>query len=137
MSGFLVVDLVHRGHVAEVPVVLAGSISNRPQERLVGVVRRHVVSVHQGRTLVGAISAGAVALSAVILVHREAATETMGALLRRKGLILTRDFGSPAWIHTRRAASRIRETWATAAPVCDWLDRHVGPSTLPPDDRPF
>ncbi len=58
-------------------------------------------------------------------------------LIRRKGLILTKDVGAPKWIHTKAAAGRIRELWATAGPVCDWLDTHVGPSTMPPDDRPF
>ncbi|MEL6892322.1 MAG: DUF2461 domain-containing protein [Actinomycetota bacterium] len=58
-------------------------------------------------------------------------------LIRRKGLILTRDFGVPKWIHTARAAIKVRELWDQAKPVCDWLDAHVGPSTLPPDDRPF
>ena len=58
-------------------------------------------------------------------------------LLRRKGLILTRDFGAPKWIHTKRAATRIRDAWTAAKPVCDWLDQHVGPSTEPHDDRPF
>jgi uncharacterized protein (TIGR02453 family) len=58
-------------------------------------------------------------------------------LLRRKGLIAVKDFGAPAWIHQRRAADRIRATWAGVAALCAWLDAHVGPSTLPPDDRPF
>ncbi|MEM1334177.1 MAG: DUF2461 domain-containing protein [Actinomycetota bacterium] len=58
-------------------------------------------------------------------------------LIRRKGLILTTTVGSPKWIHTKAAAGRIRELWERARPVCDWLDAHVGPSTMPPDDRPF
>lgn len=58
-------------------------------------------------------------------------------LLRRKGLIMTRDVGAPKWIHTRQAVVKIRELWERAAPVCAWLDVNVGPSTLPPDDRPF
>lgn len=58
-------------------------------------------------------------------------------LIRRKGLILTKDFGAPKWIHTKQAERRIRDVWETARPVCDWLDAHVGPSTEPPGDRPF
>ena len=58
-------------------------------------------------------------------------------LIRRKGLILTRDFGAPKWLHTPQVERRIREVWETAQPVCDWLDTHVGPSTEPPGDRPF
>lgn len=58
-------------------------------------------------------------------------------LLRRKGLMASKDFGAPKWIHTGAAVGRIRDTWAGVADLCGWLDAHVGPSTLPPDDRPF
>lgn len=58
-------------------------------------------------------------------------------LLRRKGLMASKDFGTPKWIRTGAAAARIRDTWAGVADLCGWLDAHVGPSTLPPDDRPF
>jgi len=59
------------------------------------------------------------------------------ALIRRKGLMLSKDFGAPKWIHTKQVEKKVRECWAGARDVCDWLDAHVGPSTLPPDDRPF
>lgn len=55
-------------------------------------------------------------------------------LLRRKGLMASADVGAPAWIHTRAAVGRIRRIWTDAAPLCAWLDTHVGPSTLPPPD---
>ncbi len=58
-------------------------------------------------------------------------------LLRLKGLIAVKEFGAPKWIHTPGAAKRIRDTWTGVADLCAWLDAHVGPSTLPPDDRPF
>ena len=58
-------------------------------------------------------------------------------LLRRKGLIAVREFGAPKWLHTAKAATRVRESWTGVADLCAWLDAHVGPSTLPPDDRPF
>jgi uncharacterized protein (TIGR02453 family) len=58
-------------------------------------------------------------------------------LLRRKGLIAVKEFGSPAWIHGRTVPKRIRESWAGVSDLCGWLDAHVGPSTLPPEDRPF
>ncbi len=54
-------------------------------------------------------------------------------LIRRKGLMRSKDFGAPKWIHTRRAATRIREVWAAAEPMNAWLDAHVGPSNLEPD----
>lgn len=58
-------------------------------------------------------------------------------LLRRKGLMLSKDFGAPAWLHTAEVERRVRACWEGAAAVCDWLDAHVGPSTEPPGDRPF
>lgn len=55
-------------------------------------------------------------------------------LLRHKGLTLGRSFGTPDWLATRRARSRIVDTWRRAAPVNGWLERNVGPSQLPPDE---
>lgn len=58
-------------------------------------------------------------------------------LIRRKGLMLSEDSGTPAWLHRKRAAGQVRSCWSGAQDVCDWLDAHVGPSTEPPSDRPF
>jgi uncharacterized protein (TIGR02453 family) len=55
------------------------------------------------------------------------------ALLRRKGLMASKSFGTPRWIHTSAAATRVRETWEGTADLCTWLDRHVGPSQLEPE----
>lgn len=54
--------------------------------------------------------------------------------LRRKGLMATRQYPVAAWMSTAKAAAKVRETWQGAQPLCDWLDTHVGPSTLPPPD---
>lgn len=54
-------------------------------------------------------------------------------LLRRKGLVMSRDFGAPAWLHTPKVVARIRSVWDAAAPLNAWLDTHVGPSQLEPD----
>ena len=59
------------------------------------------------------------------------------ALLRRKGLMLSKNFGVAKWLHTKQTAVRVRECWEGAAEVTAWLDAHVGPSTDPPRDRPF
>jgi len=56
------------------------------------------------------------------------------ALLRRKGLMAGRDFPLSKWMHTRSVINRVREAWVAADGLNDWLDRHVGPSTLPPDE---
>jgi uncharacterized protein (TIGR02453 family) len=58
-------------------------------------------------------------------------------LIRRKGLMISKNFGQPKWIHSRAAARRVRDCWEGATDVCAWLDQHVGPSTEPPGDRPF
>jgi uncharacterized protein (TIGR02453 family) len=55
-------------------------------------------------------------------------------LLRRKGLIAGRTFGTPAWLHTKKVADHILKVWEEMSPLCEWLDQHVGPSTLPPDE---
>jgi uncharacterized protein (TIGR02453 family) len=56
-------------------------------------------------------------------------------LIRRKGLMMSKDFGAPAWLHTRQAAGKIRGVWGAAAEMNAWLDAHVGPSTTEPDGR--
>ncbi|MFV0308866.1 MAG: DUF2461 domain-containing protein [Desertimonas sp.] len=56
------------------------------------------------------------------------------ALLRRKGLMASRSWPQAAWMHRPGAAGRIRRAWEDAAPLCGWLDTHVGPSTLPPPE---
>lgn len=55
-------------------------------------------------------------------------------LLRRKGLVASREWPLAKWMHTKQVATRIRGAWADAAELIEWLDAHVGPSTLPPDD---
>ena len=55
-------------------------------------------------------------------------------LLRRKGLTASRAWPPAKWMHTRTAADRIAAVWEELAPMCSWLDDHVGPSTLPPSD---
>jgi uncharacterized protein (DUF2461 family) len=54
-------------------------------------------------------------------------------LLRRKGLMASKDFGRPAWLHTKQAATKIGAAWRDAADLNRWLDTHVGPSTLEPE----
>jgi len=55
--------------------------------------------------------------------------------LRHKGLTAGRAHGTPAWLSTRRTVERVAETWRGAAPLHDWLARHVGPSEEPPEER--
>jgi uncharacterized protein (TIGR02453 family) len=55
-------------------------------------------------------------------------------LLRRKGLIAGKQFAAAAWMHTAKAKAKVADTWRGAAPVTNWLDENVGPSTLPPEN---
>ena len=55
-------------------------------------------------------------------------------LLRRKGLIAIRQWPVAKWLHTKAAATRVRDVWLAARPLDAWLDTHVGPSTLPPPE---
>jgi uncharacterized protein (TIGR02453 family) len=55
-------------------------------------------------------------------------------LLRLKGLVATRHWKPATWMHTKAVVSRVRDTWLAAAPMNAWLDAHVGPSTLAPDE---
>jgi uncharacterized protein (TIGR02453 family) len=55
-------------------------------------------------------------------------------LLRRKGLTAFKSWEVAPWLHTKAAAAKVRDAWKGMAPITDWLDEHVGPSTLPPPD---
>lgn len=55
-------------------------------------------------------------------------------LLRLKGLVATRQWKPARWMQTKAVVDRVREAWDVAAPMNAWLDAHVGPSTLAPDD---
>ncbi|MBK9179026.1 MAG: DUF2461 domain-containing protein [Acidimicrobiales bacterium] len=55
--------------------------------------------------------------------------------LRHKGLTIGRTFAPAPWLHTARARDRIVRVWRDGAATNAWLDAHVGPSTIPPDDR--
>ncbi len=56
-------------------------------------------------------------------------------LLRRKGLVATRQWPVSKWMHTKAVAERVRDAWQSAADMNAWLDAHVGPSALAPDDE--
>lgn len=57
-------------------------------------------------------------------------------LLRHKGLTVGRSFGPAKWLSTRAALDRVTDVWRSGRPVTSWLDDHVGPSKLPPEE-PF
>ena len=47
--------------------------------------------------------------------------------LRHRSLTCSREYGTPAWVSTRRALSRVRTDWQATAPLVEWLADHVGP----------
>jgi uncharacterized protein (TIGR02453 family) len=59
------------------------------------------------------------------------------ALIRRKGLIVSKQWPYAKWMQTKAVVTRITDAWLAAGPVNAWLDLHVGPSTLPPPDHGF
>lgn len=48
--------------------------------------------------------------------------------LRHKELMVIRDFGDPDWLGTKRALTRVRDTWRAIRPLNDWVAEHVGPA---------
>jgi uncharacterized protein (TIGR02453 family) len=56
-------------------------------------------------------------------------------LLRLKGLVTWREWPAGAWLATARSKARVVEFLRASRPVGEWLDRHVGPSTLPDPGR--
>ena len=55
-------------------------------------------------------------------------------LLRHKGLTAGRQWPPAKWLHTRATLDRVRKAWDEVQPLVDWLDGHVGASTLPPPE---
>ena len=54
-------------------------------------------------------------------------------LLRHKGLYAWRQWPVDPWLGTAEARKHITTFLHAARPVSDWLDAHVGESTLPQD----
>lgn len=52
-------------------------------------------------------------------------------MLRRSGLMAFRSWPPAMWMHSRKAASTVRDTWETSGALCAWLEATVGPTTLP------
>ena len=47
-------------------------------------------------------------------------------LLRYKSMTARRDFGSPAWLPTKRTQTEMVKACRSIAPLINWLDTHVG-----------
>jgi uncharacterized protein (TIGR02453 family) len=53
-----------------------------------------------------------------------------GDLLRYKGLVAMRQWAPAAWLGTAGAKGRVVDVLRASRPLCEWLDEHVGPSTM-------
>jgi uncharacterized protein (TIGR02453 family) len=56
-------------------------------------------------------------------------------LLRRKSLIAGRTLDATGGIGRDAALEHVGGTWRAAAPLNAWLDEHVGPSAISPEER--
>jgi uncharacterized protein (TIGR02453 family) len=52
-------------------------------------------------------------------------------LLRMKGLVTWRQWPVAAWIGTAKAKERVVDVLRAAKPINAWLDKNVGPTTMP------
>jgi uncharacterized protein (TIGR02453 family) len=52
-------------------------------------------------------------------------------LLRHKGLTTWKEWSPAAWLGTAAAKNRILDFFRTSRPLRQWLDDHVGPSSVP------
>ncbi|MEU8238186.1 DUF2461 domain-containing protein [Actinoplanes missouriensis] len=51
--------------------------------------------------------------------------------LRWKGAVVLKEYELADWMHGPAAADRVREVWSGAAPLTEWINKHVGESTTP------
>ncbi len=56
------------------------------------------------------------------------------ALLQWKGVIGSVDFGAPSWLGGPSVVAKVEKAWVATKPIQRWLDAHVGPSLLMPDE---
>lgn len=56
------------------------------------------------------------------------------ALLRHKGLYVGRPFPIEPWLQTKTVLTKVKSALKAAAPVAEWSDAHVGPTTILPED---
>jgi uncharacterized protein (TIGR02453 family) len=57
-----------------------------------------------------------------------------GELLRWKGVEVSQRIGSPKWLGTNQASKEIQALLKHGEPITKWLDKHVGPSALTPEE---
>ena len=48
-------------------------------------------------------------------------------LLRCKSLMVTKAFGTPRWMSSRRTVDEVREVWRSVTPLAEWVQANVNP----------
>lgn len=56
------------------------------------------------------------------------------ALLRHTGLYAGVGFPIEGWLHSKAALTKVKAALKAVAPVAEWIDAHVGPTTILPED---
>jgi hypothetical protein len=44
---------------------------------------------------------------------------------------MSREYGVPSWLDSKKTLDVVRKDWRAMAPVVEWLADHVGPGTDP------
>ena len=52
-------------------------------------------------------------------------------LMRYTSIVVVREHGEPAWMHTPEVVDRVAQDWRTVRPFVQWLTQHVGASEEP------
>lgn len=55
-------------------------------------------------------------------------------LLRHTGFYAGKPFPIADWLHTKAALTKVNAALKGAAPIAAWLDQHVGPTTILPEE---
>ncbi len=55
-------------------------------------------------------------------------------LLRHGGLYVGKPFPIEPWLHTKAALAKVKTALTAGAPMAEWVDAHVGPTTILPED---
>ena len=55
-------------------------------------------------------------------------------LLRHAGLYVGKPFPIEPWLHTKVALTKVKAALVGGRPIAEWIDAHVGPTTILPED---
>jgi uncharacterized protein (TIGR02453 family) len=56
-------------------------------------------------------------------------------LLRHRSLVLSQTWEPAPWVHTAKAANKVRDAWRAMSPLVEWLAASVGPGEDPGERR--